>query len=65
MLPFSRRLLRQTAKPGCGRCTYIGNGPYKIAEWVPSSHITMVKNENYWNVTAWLPGHPAVHADGG
>lgn len=30
--------------------TYIGNGPYKIAEWVPSSHITMVKNENYWNV---------------
>ena len=32
--------------------TYIGNGPYKIAEWVPSSHITMVKNENYWNADA-------------
>ena len=43
--------------------TYIGNGPYKIAEWVPSSHITMVKNENYWNVDS-LAG-PAVHADGG
>lgn len=29
--------------------TYIGNGPYKIVEWVPGSHITMAKNENYWN----------------
>jgi len=29
--------------------TYIGNGPYKVTEWVPGSHITMTKNENYWN----------------
>lgn len=29
--------------------TYIGNGPYKVIEWVPGSHITMQKNENYWN----------------
>ena len=29
--------------------TYIGNGPYKITEWVPGSHITMSKNKNYWN----------------
>ncbi len=29
--------------------TYIGNGPYKVTEWVPGSHITMSKNENYWN----------------
>jgi oligopeptide transport system substrate-binding protein len=29
--------------------TYIGNGPYKITEWVQGSHITMAKNENYWN----------------
>jgi len=29
--------------------TYIGNGPYKMVEWVPGSHITMQKNENYWN----------------
>ena len=35
--------------------TYIGNGPYKISEWVPGSHITMVKNENYWNVAALGP----------
>ena len=27
--------------------TYISNGPFKMAEWVPSSHILLVKNENY------------------
>lgn len=29
--------------------TYIGNGAYKISEWVHDSYITMVKNENYWD----------------
>lgn len=29
--------------------TYIGNGAYKVVEWVPSSHILMEKNEAYWN----------------
>ena len=27
--------------------TYVSNGPFKIAEWVPSSHILFVKNENF------------------
>ena len=27
--------------------SYISNGPFKMAEWVPSSHILLVKNENY------------------
>lgn len=29
--------------------TYIGNGPYKMKEWVPGSHILMTKNKNYWD----------------
>lgn len=29
--------------------TYVGNGPYKMAEWEHNSHILMEKNENYWN----------------
>jgi len=35
--------------------TYIGNGPYKMVEWVPGSHITYEKNENYWNYKALGP----------
>ncbi|WP_124068371.1 peptide ABC transporter substrate-binding protein [Clostridium sp. E02] len=29
--------------------TYVSNGPLKMLEWVPGSHITFTKNENYWN----------------
>jgi len=32
--------------------TYIGNGPYKMTDWVPGSHITFTKNKNYWNYKA-------------
>lgn len=35
--------------------TYIGNGPYKMTEWVPGSHMVYVKNENYWNYDALGP----------
>lgn len=30
--------------------SYIGNGPYKMVEWVNKSHILYVKNENYRDV---------------
>ena len=30
--------------------TYVTNGPLKMVEWVPGSHITFAKNENYWGV---------------
>ncbi|MCI6019184.1 MAG: ABC transporter substrate-binding protein [Clostridiales bacterium] len=26
-----------------------GTGKYKLAEWVPGDHITVTRNENYWN----------------
>ena len=29
--------------------THIGNGPYKITEWVHSGNIVLEKNENYWD----------------
>ena len=35
--------------------TYIGNGPYKVTEFVPSSRITMEKNPNYWEVAKLGP----------
>jgi oligopeptide transport system substrate-binding protein len=35
--------------------TYIGNGPYKMTEWVPGQHISYEKNTNYWNTDATGP----------
>ena len=32
--------------------TYVSNGPLKMIEWVPGSHITFAKNENYWDADA-------------
>lgn len=29
--------------------TYISNGPFYVAEWVPGSHILMKKNPYYWD----------------
>jgi oligopeptide transport system substrate-binding protein len=28
---------------------YVGNGPFKLTEWVNKDHMTFVKNPNYWN----------------
>lgn len=35
--------------------TYVGNGPYKMVEWVPGSYIKYEKNKNYWNYKALGP----------
>ncbi|MEG0304952.1 MAG: ABC transporter substrate-binding protein [Oscillospiraceae bacterium] len=35
--------------------TYIGNGPYKVTEWVPGSKIVYTKNENYWDNKKVIP----------
>lgn len=32
--------------------TYVSNGPFKITEWVDSSHIVLSKNENYWDTAS-------------
>jgi oligopeptide transport system substrate-binding protein len=30
----------------------IGNGAYRVAEWVPQSHLTLVRNTHYWDRAA-------------
>lgn len=35
--------------------TYIGNGPYKMADWKHNSYIQLTKNENYYDYTKLGP----------
>ena len=35
--------------------TYIGNGPYKLTEWVPGSHMIYEKNPHYWDIASLGP----------
>lgn len=35
--------------------TYVGNGPYKLVEWVHDSYMLYEKNENYWDVDSLGP----------
>lgn len=34
----------------------VGTGPFKFAEWTFNDHLTLVRNEDYWNDAAGLPG---------
>jgi peptide/nickel transport system substrate-binding protein len=41
------------ASPDGGR-NPIGTGPFSFKEWVPDDHLTVVRNDNYWQDPAYL-----------
>ena len=41
--------------------TLIGNGPFKMTEWVHQDHITLVPNENYFGAETEAPEDHLLH----
>lgn len=47
--PVHKKTVEANPKWSGDAKTIVGNGPFKITNWVHNSKIDLVKNENYWN----------------
>ncbi|MFZ9628473.1 MAG: ABC transporter substrate-binding protein [Ilumatobacteraceae bacterium] len=48
------RSVRRSATWPEGSRHPIGTGPFSFVEWVPDDHLTVTRNDNYWQQPAWL-----------
>ena len=49
LYPVPRRIVEANPKWAAEPKTLIGNGPFKIANWVHNSMIELIKNDQYWD----------------
>ncbi|ETI67106.1 peptide ABC transporter substrate-binding protein [Neobacillus vireti] len=48
--PINEKVAKENPKWFAEANTFVANGPFKLAEWNHDSDLTMVKNDNYWDV---------------
>ncbi len=46
--PVRQDIIEKNGEKWTEKDTYIGNGPFKMSEWVHQDHITLVANDRYW-----------------
>ena len=49
MLPLPRHVVEAKGKEWAQPGNYVGNGPFKLSEWVPNGHVTLVKNPRFYD----------------
>ncbi|MHC1762414.1 MAG: peptide ABC transporter substrate-binding protein [Negativicutes bacterium] len=47
--PIPRKIVSNNSKWANQAQTVIGNGPFRLATWIKSSRMELVKNEHYWD----------------
>ncbi|PFG58645.1 oligopeptide transport system substrate-binding protein [Vibrio sp. ES.051] len=51
MMPVHRATLKKSDKPWSDPKQFVGNGAFKLDQWVVNERIELVKNPNYWDST--------------
>ncbi|MHB8071255.1 MAG: peptide ABC transporter substrate-binding protein [Candidatus Cryosericum sp.] len=49
LFPVDKKVAEATPTWASDPSTYVSNGPFKLTEWVHTDHLTMVKNDSYYD----------------
>jgi oligopeptide transport system substrate-binding protein len=52
LAPVDEKVVEANAKWAADPSTYVCDGPFKLTEWAHNDHLTMVKNDTYWDAAA-------------
>jgi oligopeptide transport system substrate-binding protein len=47
--PINQKVDEQNSSWSQNASTYVGNGPFQLIEWKHQNHLTLVKNNKYWD----------------
>lgn len=52
LFPVDRTVVEANPKWASDPSTYVSDGPFKMSEWAHNDHLTMVKNDTYWDAAS-------------